>query len=532
MSSALVTYYALGWLAMFLAGAGAFWFGSRFAKEIPARKILYVLIGLSAFVVVAQILKFHSLHMYVDVAHWGQIVHSIATNWTPSTLNHEFIFPGTQNYFSVHFVPLIYIFGVLYKIVPTLETLLIANGIIMLSSGIPLYLLAKKLTSNKTLSLLFMVALLWYPTFQYITMYEFEMLRFSIPIILWMLYFLESKRMPFYYLFAVLAVMVREEVGLTIASFGVFLFFFAKKRLTGFATTVIGLGAFAAILFVIIPSFNSLEGVSYLPTSLFKEFGSTPFEILTGMFTQPLLVLQTVFDPIKVANIGMLFASLMFLPLLSPSVLISTLGNVGVNVLSEASTNTSYFLYYLSPSIPFLFYAAIKAWPRVNQLAERYGKLTDITASKAVMASLLAVVFVSNIVFGASPISLQFWFKDVRPAPFRTQNFHRSVYYQQDRHETALRMAALIPDDAIIAAQQFLHPLIYEKRGSIVLPEITSKDKKYEASYILFDSLNNEINEASPAFVNRDELENAQKDSEWVLLFSEDSYELYRKADL
>ncbi len=531
MNSALVLYYALGLLCVFGVGTIAFVAVIKTKLRFDLTKCLYALMAFSAFVIVAQLLKLHSLHMYVDVAHWGQIVHSISTSWAPTTLSHEFIFPGTYNYFSVHFVPLIYFFGILYAAIPELETLLIANGIIMLSSGVPLYLLARKMELKKAVSLLFVVALLWYPTFQYITMYEFEMLRFSIPIILWMLYFWEKKQVPLYYLFAALAVLVREEVGLTIAFFGIYLFLFAKRRLHGFLTFVLGAGAFGAILFVVIPSFNSLEGVSYLPTSLFAAFGSTPAEILIGMLTRPVLLLQTVFDPVKVANIGMLFAPLMFLPLLSPSVLVSTFGNIGVNVLSEAPTNTSYFLYYLSPSIPFIFYAAAKAWPRLIRFVGSKTKVDKEQCLRAVMGSLLSVVVLSNVIFGASPISLQFWFKDVRPAPFRTQNFHWTVYVGEDRHDTARRMATLIPDDSIIASQQFLHPLIYKKGGLIVLPEIVSKSEEHLAEYIFFDSENNEINEASPAHVSREELENAIDGTNWGLLLQEDGYELYRRID-
>src|SRR3989344_7594906 len=123
MDASLVLYYGIGTASILTAAGVGYWVSDRFNKKVP-HWVLYTLIGLSAYIFIAQHLKVRSLHMYVDVAHWLQLARTIAETGLPYSLNHEFIVPGTLNYLSVHFVPLFYFFAVVYRIIPYTETLL------------------------------------------------------------------------------------------------------------------------------------------------------------------------------------------------------------------------------------------------------------------------------------------------------------------------------------------------------------------------------------------------------------------------
>jgi len=311
----------------------------------------------------AQILKYYSLHFYIDFSHWTGILHNIVTTGKPTNLSVEFMVPGGLNYFSIHFVPFMYVLAVPFKLWPYSETLMIMNYLIMASSIIPLYKLATFCHKDKDTRFgLFMAALLlWYPTFQYTTLYEFEVLRFSIPIILWMLYFWEKKNTVLYFIFTLLAALVREEVGLTIIMFGVYVFLFEKKRLIGGTTILIGLSTFIIITQIVMPFFRTESNYEYVAVSSFSALGKTPIEVVKTFISQPLKVLSTIFQPIKATNAFMLFLPLLFISLLSPKILICILANFGILLLSSSVTHFSYMMYYLSPSIPFIFYAFMKA---------------------------------------------------------------------------------------------------------------------------------------------------------------------------
>jgi uncharacterized membrane protein len=231
----------------------------------------------------------------------------------------------------------------------------------------------------------------------------------------------------------------------------------------------------------------------------------------------------------------MFFLPLLFIPLLAPTVLISTLANFGVGLVSRAVTHISYMMYYLSASIPFIFYAFIKGWPRflmfLESFTRRYFHINSITnINMATMTSVLSGLIVTNMFFGPSPISLQFYFKDLKPAPFKTQDFHYSVYRITEHHCKVEEFSRLIPDSAITSAQQFLSTPLYKKRMTMIFPLVKSPDGKFEAEYVFFDKTNNGLSKVSPAYMPQQTFDTFENDkSSWELVKSEEGYFLYKR---
>jgi len=525
---ALVLYYLIGSLAVFAAGVLVYWWSLRWTRPI-SWKVFFVasLIGATSLLVL-PVLKFHALGMYVDFSHWLGVLMSIRETGLPLSLSHEFIRPGTLNYFSVHFTPLVYVIALPFALIPWPEMLLMVSVLFMISSAVPLFLLAKKLTGRLWIAWLCVPLLLWYPTFQYITLYEFEMLRFSIPILLWALYFFEAKKTAWFFLFVVLASLVREEVGLTVAALGVFLFIVERARWKGIATMVIGMGTFAVITSLVMPELRQGE-YAYIAAPFFSTFGDSPLHMLQTIVSRPIWVMMEMFQVTKVANIGMLFIPLLGLSFFSPTALIGMAANLGVGFVSIADVHTSYMLYYVSPSVPFVFYAVLRGWNKAHVwIRARMGKCaTEEQGESALGTALIAGMFVSAIVFGPSPLSLQFWAKDVRPAPFRTQNFHISAYDVNDHHRAVATFIRMIPDDAVVSSPQFLHPHLYQKRAAMVFPDTVSKDGTVLADYVLLDLTNNSLRADSPAYVSMDEMRLVAQNDAWRLITKSEGYELY-----
>ena len=528
--SDLLSFYSIGVLSIVVISVVACFVALRYKISLPSW-VFYVFIGLSAYILFAQYLKYQSLHFYVDFTQWIQLFHNIVHTGLPESLNQEFLRVGTLNYFSAHFVPFIYLLAVPFKLLPHGETVIFLNFFLMASSAIPLYKIASRSQGSKQFGLFMATLLLWYPTFQYITLYEFEMLRFSIPILLWMLYFWQEKRIRPYFLFAILAVLVREEVGLTVGMFGLYLFLFGKQKKIGLATLGIGFGAFFLIAGMIMPGLRTAGNFGYVGGGSFGQFGGTPLEVIKNVLLHPWLMFKEVFQLLKLSNIGMLFLPLLFISFFAPAVLISILANTGVGMISSSIEHSSYMLYYVSPSIPFIFYAFIKGWPK---FLEKLKKITpsrylNINAGSAAMIVVFSGLLVSNIFFGPSPISLQFWFKDIRPARFKTQNFHYSVYNITDHHRQAKEFRNLIPDSAIVSTQQFLFPMLFD-RGAMMFPKLESVDNKFKADYVFIDKTNNGLKKESPAYITQAEFDIVEKDQEqWRLVTSAGNYFLYKR---
>jgi len=548
MPGNFIIFYFIGILATLLISGGVYFFSGRRQYKI-SMAVVWIFIAASGYLLLAQLFKYKALHMYVDFAHWLQVLQSISAKGWPEVLSHEFIFPGTLNYFAAHFVPFIYVFALPFKLIPRPETLLVLNVALMLSSAIPLYFLAKRMQGSTLFALTVAAFLLWYPTFQYITLYEFEMLRFSIPILLWMLYFWESKKIKWYFVFAFAAILVREEVGLTVAMFGLYLLLFQKRRLPGLATFLMGLISFLVIFKFVMPAFSNAAQFEHIGAGIAPQFGNTLTGVVYGIIRHPSEFFSTILHPVKLANVGMLFIPLLFVPFVAPTALLGALANIGIGLLSSSFIHSSYMLYYIAPSIPFIFYALLKAWPKVvRYMASWKGNERRIDTNStnrefvirnisehsifvshsALMNTLLSAVLVSNIFFGPSPLSLQFWFKNIQPAPFRTQDFHWSVYRVTDHHKKVEKFVRMIPDDAIVSAQEFLQPRLFKKRGAMPFPQIISKDGQYQASYVFVDRTNNNLKPESPAYMSEEEIDAVVKNGKWEFIAEKDGYELYK----
>lgn len=534
MDKALIFYYLLG-IALVLGTSFITYFLFTYYNLRLSTWVLWLFSICSVYMFFAQLLKYRSLHFYVDFSHWAKLLSSIAAIGKPWCLNQELLVPGALNYLSVHFVPLIYILAMPFKVWPFAETIIVLNILLMISAAIPMYKLALTCQGDKRFALFMIVLLFWYPTFQYLVLYEFEMLRFSIPIILWMLYFWEKKKMACYYLFVLLAVLVREEVGLTIMMFGLYLTLFEKQRRTGLITAFIGIMAFTIITQTVMPSLRGGDGYQHIAMHAFSTFGNSIGEIIINTIKSPLLVLKTILQPIKLANAFMFFLPLLFIPFLAPAVLIAILANFGVGLLSLSSLHVSYMLFYLSPSIPLIFYAFIKGWPKLLTLMEALPQRwfyvrRGVHMYSSAMAMVLSGLIVANVFFGPSPISMQFWFKDLRPAPFDTQSFHYSVYKVTDHHRIVDELCELIPDSAIVSAQHFLHPRLFKKRGVIIFHRSKNSDRNFQADYVFVDKTNNSHKKISTVFRTQHDFDSVEKDTKnWKLIRSEDGYYLYKR---
>jgi hypothetical protein len=150
----------------------------------------------------------------------------------------------------------------------------------------------------------------------------------------------------------------------------------------------------------------------------------------------------------------------------------------------------------------------------------------------------LAGILASNVFFGPSPISLQFWFKNLRPAPFRTQDFHYSVYRVSPHHLKVEDFCKLIPDDSVISAEQFLHPRLFKKKAIMIFPQIESRDGRIKADYVFIDKKNPLKTgggipgswkglRQSPQYY----YDMVEKDARnWFLMKAEDGYFLYQRV--
>ena len=138
-----------------------------------------------------------------------------------------------MSHFDVHISPVWYLLLPLYALFPTPETLQIGQAVILASGVFPLYLICRKYSLSRPMSIgaIFVYACL--PALSSGTFYDIHENCFLTPLLLWMFYFFEKDKPIPMYIFALLTLSVKEDAAIYVAIFALYAFFAKKKRLHG-----------------------------------------------------------------------------------------------------------------------------------------------------------------------------------------------------------------------------------------------------------------------------------------------------------
>jgi uncharacterized membrane protein len=438
------------------------------------------------------------------------------------------IHPGGGHWLSIHFAPIAYFFAFLFKLFSSFHTINWAQTIILALSAVILYQLAKPRIGSFS-ALCISIALLLNPTFQYITLYEFEYLRFIIPIGILALGIILATDSAVTILLACLSILlIREDATLLVIGIGLYLFLVQRKRSIGTFVMVFSVLYLIVIIQFVMPSFRGTGNYVHVATGSFQNFGISIPDIVGNILRQPLKFLVHVFHPYKSANYYMLLLPFLFVPLFSIAILLIAIPTAIMLSFSSAQTHSSYFLYYVSPILVAVAWAAVIGTKNFVRWVNRKERLRDILARRhpitvdRVAFSVLCGAVACSVYFGPSPLSIQFWNKDFSLAPFRTTTFYRDRYWPTS-HDAAMRkIARLIPEEASVSTEQVLLQDVYRCKSIYVFPYIE------KAEYVLIDKKN-----PRKAYIR----DNPQRYYDWVekhpdvfeLVKYEDGVQLYRR---
>ena len=465
-------------------------------ESISKRKSFFSIVVLSSvlYLIIFSAMKDFTVlshHSYADFAGFLEIFNNFAGGKGLFYSMQENFVPGTGNWLSVHFAPMAYIFGFFFKIYPSFHTINWLQTILLASSAIILYIFAKP-TIGDFSAFCISSALLLNPTFQYITLYEFGFLRFIIPIGILALGVAMQKDANVWTVLAccALSLLVREDAAFFVFGIGFYIFAFQKRKALGSGVMALSLIYLIVILKIIMPAFRGDGGSMHVAAGSFSEFGSAPVEIIKNMLLHPIKLFIHFFHPYKSINYVMYLLPFSFIPIFGIKVLIVALPTAILLAFSSAVSHSSYFLYYVSPILVAVTWASVEGIPRVTgflanassflKFVSLGGQVTKERIAFAVLCGSVA----STVYFGPSPLSIQFWNKNVSLAPFRTNTFNVTRYQPTSHDEIIRKVAKLIPEDASISAEQFLLQNVYKCESIYVFPWIEG------AEYIFIDKKN------------------------------------------
>jgi uncharacterized membrane protein len=223
---------------------------------------------------------------------------------------------------SAHFDPLLVLLSPLYLIYPRAELILALQSFWLGAGVVPIYLLARAKDLGRGAALLIAAAYALYPALHGANMYEFHSLSLISPLVLWLLYFLESGSPRRYVLTLVALLLVREDVSLLMCFVGLYAILTRRPQSArlGQLTIIMSLVYFVITKRWLMESSEILNSgdneaysfAYYYDAMIPNKTGGAG--LIVTLLTNPGFTLKHILDEPKVHFLLVLFVPLLFLP--------------------------------------------------------------------------------------------------------------------------------------------------------------------------------------------------------------------------
>lgn len=306
---------------------------------------------------------------------------------------------------------LMVVFAPLFWIWEDPRLLLFVQGLILASGAIPLYLLARKELKSDWLGLLWGLSFLVYPAVGFLLHSDFHSVTLTIPLFLWAFYFLEKNLLAPFWGCIVLALLGKEEVSLIVFMLGLYVWLARKRRRLGIAVSLAGFLWAVLSFLVIIPHYGPIRQQGYEEflqllygqyeaervgmsqnffLARYSQFGDSYFEIAKNILFRPLNTLRFVLSNENLTYLFKVFSPLGFLSFLTPLVLLISLPELAINLLSNNLTMKRIGFQYVATIVPFVFLSALygATWLREKVDEHRRSLLVSVLSGVVLLGSL------------------------------------------------------------------------------------------------------------------------------------------------
>ncbi|MFA6304633.1 MAG: DUF2079 domain-containing protein [Patescibacteria group bacterium] len=267
-------------------------------------------------------------------------------------------------------------------------TLLVLQSLILALSAWPIFLIAKQKLSPLW-SLLIAVLWLLNPFVQNINLFEFHLLPFAIPLLLFAFYYYQQKKFLPFLIFCLLSLLVREDVALVILMFGI-IGLIEKRSLKWILTPLILGGTWFVIALKIISHFTPSGTYKFI--YYYGWLGTNIKEMTYNFFFNPAKTLSHIFSLNSTLLGLMAFLPFCFLNLFKPKYLLLALPIYAQLILGSGSYHiVALKLHYASLLMPALFISLIYALTQLSQPERKSGLIGFLRRNKPLVVILLLI---------------------------------------------------------------------------------------------------------------------------------------------
>ncbi len=364
-----------------------------------------------------------------------------------------------------HVDPLLLVFTPLQWLTTSPVPILVAQAVIVASGALPAFWLGRRWLGDDRLAVAGAAAYLLYVPLQWAVLTDLHAVTLAAPLIMYAIWAAEARNDWVLGITVALALLSKEQVGLSIALLGLWIVVRQRRRIVGAVISVVALAWTAIAVLVIIPSAGT--GLPAPFAQRYGIFGDTPAKALVGAVTNPVDVMVTLGSWGRIAYLLILLLPLLFLPLRAPLLALCALPDVLMNVLAQWWPNYSVEFHYAAVPSPYLIAAALLGLSNLRQGGRPTWLGNAARAGGGMAIALVVAGMLATIIRGPLP-----WF-----GPLSAASPQRLAQYDRTATAAALdQAAALIPDDAIVSAGNNPGGHLSSRRRILVFPEIGDAD--------------------------------------------------------
>ena len=403
-----------------------------------------------------------------------------------------------------HVDPILVLFAPLWWLWPSPSMLLTVQAAAIALGALPVFWLARKHVGSERAALGFALAYLLYPAVEWLALSDFHPVALACPLLLAAFWYLDEDRLVPFALIAALAALTKEEIPLVIAGMGIWYAVSRRRFLAGGSIAVLGASLAAVSIELVLPHFN--HGASSGFYERYGAIGRSPRAIVETVFTHPGRPLAAAFDWDGIRYLASLLLPLALLFAAAPLVLVAAIPELGLNLLSATSTQTSIHHHYTAGLIPPLIVASVLGAGRLARGDARRGV--------ALAALAVAVALGANYRLGAVPL----WHSLPGADSYQASAAHVSAH---DR--VAERALRLIPDGEVVSATNSLGSHLSARRRFLSFPYVL------DARWIAADETRPGYADRLDPLATARELARLRRNPQWRLVFSEDGVLVFQR---
>ena len=382
--------------------------------------------------------------------------------------------------FAGHVEPLLFLFAPLWWIWPSPVMLMVVQAVAIATAGIPAYLLARRWVGDERIAVVFCAVTLMYPFIQAQALFDFHAVALATPLLLWAIWAAVTDRTVALGVLVVLAALTKEQVGLSIFIFGLWIVFALGRKRAGSLVAAFGLLWSAVIIGVVMPRLRGDTADAVL-VSRYGAFGDSIGSALKTLIVHPLHSADLLLTTDRVVFVLAFLVPLVFLPLRAPLLALAMTPDLFINLMSNHPQQHQLAYHYGAIGAPFAIAAAIRglgAMRESRRSSERRLARPRVVVPALVVTTLICSWLLSPLPFwGAPPMG-----RTAGVNPDRATQLTEA----DPRAPIMLQAVRMIPKDAVISVGNGLGGHLSARRRVLSFPVLGDAtwvvvDKKFAA---------------------------------------------------